>query len=214
MTKRQSVMLSPVLADFNDSAGSADGHYFWQDLICARWIHDDQPENHMDVGSRIDGFIAHLCSFREVTMLDVRPSETNVPGLQYVQGDAQKQLEDYVGKFTSVSSLHAIEHFGLGRYRDTLQLDGHVSGLKNISECVKRNGIFYVSFPIGKSAIEFNAQRVIDPMWAVEQLGSDFKLLEFVLIPWRGNPIYGMSPQDVDRNIWGQAGLYRFRRNE
>ena len=82
----------------------------------------------------------------------------------------------------------------------------------NISECVKQDGLLYLSFPIGVEAIEFNSQRVVDPMWAVNKL-SDFTLEEFILIPWRGKPIFDISPMEVDRSTWGQAGLYKFRKN-
>ena len=46
--------LSPVLNDFSAQAGSADGHYFWQDLICAKWINDLASKNHLDVVSRVN----------------------------------------------------------------------------------------------------------------------------------------------------------------
>lgn len=203
--------LSPVLNDFSAQAGSADGHYFWQDLICARWIHDLAPVSHLDVGSRVDGFLAHLLSFRSVSLVDVRPLKIEIPGLSVVIGDAQSNLSDNIGVFESVSSLHCIEHFGLGRYRDPLDKDGHIKGIGNISECVDSKGSLFISFPIGKERVEFNEQRVIDPMWPILQL-KDFKLKKFVLIPWRGEPIYGIGPDEVDIQVNGQAGLYWFER--
>ncbi len=201
----------PVLADFRESAGSADGHYFWQDLIAARWVHQTNPQHHLDVGSRVDGFVAHLLTFRAVTLLDVRPVRTPVPGLSFTQGNAQEELGHLEGSFDSVSSLHAIEHFGLGRYGDPLQIDGHLKGLRNIANCVAPGGTLYVSFPIGKPEVHFNAQRVLDPVWPLEVL-TDFSLEEFVVIPWRGEPTYGLSPSQVDLSRVGQAGLYRFVR--
>jgi len=209
---RSSWRLSPVLNDFSSQAGSADGHYFWQDLICATWIHESAPKKHLDVGSRIDGFLAHLLSFRAVTLVDVRPFSAKIPGLTVVIGDAQSNLVGHLGKYDSVSSLHCIEHFGLGRYRDPLDKDGHIKGLRHISECVESKGSFFVSFPIGEEKVEFNEQRIIDPEWPLPQL-TDFKLKEFVLIPWRGEPVYGLQPSEVDRKIKGQAGLYWFERN-
>jgi SAM-dependent methyltransferase len=209
--KGRSFVFAPALLDFSDSAGSADGHYFWQDLICARWIHKESPKKHLDVGSRIDGFIAHLLIFMDVTLLDIRDSPLRVQGLRFLRGDAQDQLNKYAKQFDSVSSLHSIEHFGLGRYRDSLQIDGHVSGLSNISKCVKPKGVLYVSFPIGKESTEFNSQRILSPNWPQELL-SDFTLEEFVLIPWRGIPVYNLNPSEVNTNIKGQAGLYKFRR--
>jgi len=205
------IRLSPVLNDFKASAGSADGHYFWQDLICAKWIYESNPSNHLDVGSRIDGFIAHLLTFRKVTLLDIRPLSTEIPNLNYLIGNAQESMTDLDSKFASVSSLHSIEHFGLGRYSDPIDLQGHLKGLKSIASCVEESGSLYVSFPIGQPTIEFNEQRIILPTWPGEIL-KDFTLEEFVLIPWRGIPIYGLSPSQVDLNVKGQAGLYRFKR--
>lgn len=203
--------LSPVLNDFSAQAGSADGHYFWQDLICAQWINQLASKNHLDVGSRVDGFLAHLLSFRSVTLVDVRPLDLPIPGLTVAVGDAQSNLVGKIGKYESVSSLHCIEHFGLGRYRDNLDKDGHIKGLRNISDCVEDNGSLFVSFPVGQERVEFNEQRIIDPEWPIWNL-VDFSLKEFVLIPWRGQPIYGLKPNEVDKKIVGQAGLYWFER--
>ena len=35
----------------------------------------------------------------------------------------------------SISCLHALEHFGLGRYNDPLDPNGHLKGFNNISKC-------------------------------------------------------------------------------
>ena len=209
---RSGYKLSPVLNDFFAQAGSADGHYFWQDLICAKYIHDLAPKKHLDVGSRIDGFLAHLLSFRSVTLVDVRPFDLSIPGLTVAIGDAQSNLVDHVGTFDSVSSLHCIEHFGLGRYGDNLDKDGHIKGIKHIAECVGKKGSLFISFPIGEEKVEFNEQRIIDPEWPILHLRG-FNLKEFVLIPWRGEPIFGLLPSAVDKKVRGQAGLYWFERN-
>lgn len=204
--------VSPVLNDFKDSAGSADGHYFWQDLICAKWIFAQNPVTHLDVGSRIDGFIGHLITFREVTLLDIRPMKNTVPNLKYIFGNAQDGLTEFRYQFDSVSSLHSIEHFGLGRYGDPLDIEGHTKGLSSIAECVQPGGSLYVSFPIGKSTVEFNEQRIIDANWPSKVL-SDFSLKDFVLIPWKGEPVFGLNPQEINPRLIGQAGLYWFIRN-
>lgn len=125
--------------------------------------------------------------------------------------DAQLGLSALSAKYQSVSSLHSIEHFGLGRYNDPLDVDGHLKGIKNLSETVELGGVMYVSFPIGRPQIEFNSQRIMDPLWAVETL-TDFSLEEFVLIPWTDPPRFGLDPSEVDHKINGQCGLYRMRR--
>jgi len=207
----RNVRLSPALLDFSDQSGVADGHYFWQDLIVAQWIFKENPISHLDVGSRIDGFVAHLLTFREVEILDIRPSPLRIPNLKANIGDATSEIQVGQKQYSSVSSLHSIEHFGLGRYGDFLDINGHLKGLINIAEKVKLGGTLYVSFPIGRPVTEFNSQRIIHPQWPVEVL-DNFKLLEFVVVPWTGNPIYGLSVGSVDLNVMGQAGIYRFNR--
>jgi len=55
--------LYPILEDLGDEAGVASGHYFHQDLWAARKVFARRPVEHVDVGSRIDGFVAHLLTF-------------------------------------------------------------------------------------------------------------------------------------------------------
>ena len=55
---------SPVFSDRRDLSGVASGHYFHQDLLVARKIYQRNPERHVDVGSRVDGFVAHVATFR------------------------------------------------------------------------------------------------------------------------------------------------------
>lgn len=205
------ILLAPALSDFKEDSGSAKGHYFWQDLICARWIFSNNPLVHLDLGSRIDGFICHLLPFTKVEILDIRPLSVEIPGLTSRIVDAQSGLSGAVEKYQSVSSLHSLEHFGLGRYSDPLDKNGHEKGLRNLSEAVDVGGNLYISFPIGEPRIEFNSQRVVHPLWPLEIL-TKFSLQEFVLIPWVDPPIYGLHPSQVDLKTEGQCGLYNLRR--
>lgn len=205
------ISVSPALLDFAENAGSADGHYFWQDLHCAQWITTRNPKSHLDIGSRIDGFVAHLLTSQEVTVMDIRNIESNIPNLKFIQADLQSATSKPGTSYDSVSSLHSIEHFGLGRYGDPLDIERHKKGLINISKLVNSSGYLYISFPIGAPAIQFNQQRIIHPTWPIEIL-KDFNLERFILIPWRGSPVLNTRPSDVDITIQGQAGLYEFRR--
>src|ERR1700752_4310950 len=71
----------PCLTDFYDQSGIARGHYFYQDLMVAQKISERKPRKHLDVGSRIDGFVAHVASFREVEVLDIRALNSVVPNI-------------------------------------------------------------------------------------------------------------------------------------
>jgi len=147
----------------------------------------------------------------DVTLFDIRNIQNAVPGLKFAMADVQTSTQEYIEAFDSVSSLHAIEHFGLGRYGDPLSTEGHINGLINISMCVKKGGYLYLSFPVGKDEIHFNAQRVLKPDWPLGIL-TGFLVEEVVLIPWRGEPVKIKDFSEVDENKLGQAILYRFKR--
>ena len=72
-----------VYGDRTDNAGVATGHYFHQDLLVAREIFNRTPRRHIDVGSSVSGFVAHVGSFREIDVLDVRPLSVDVPVLVF-----------------------------------------------------------------------------------------------------------------------------------
>jgi hypothetical protein len=207
----KNLRISPALLDFSDQSGVADGHYFWQDLIVAQWIFKANPTSHLDIGSRLDGFVAHLLTFREVEISDIRPLAHSIPNLTVNVGNAISALNVNNKQYDSVSCLHSIEHFGLGRYGDPIDVHGHVKGLINIAGKVKPGGILYLSFPIGYPITEFNSQRIIHPNWPVEVL-NNFALLEFVVIPWTGSPLYGQSIENLDLKVVGRAAIYRFQR--
>jgi hypothetical protein len=166
--------LMPCLHDRHQEGGDARSEYFWQDLLVARLIHQAAPRRHVDIGSRIDGFVAHVASFREIEVLDVRPITMALPGIQFKQADLMddreldRLLETAGGSSDSVSCLHALEHFGLGRYGDRLDPKGWRKGLRNLARLVENGGTLYLSVPIGTERVEFNANWVFDPRRIVE----------------------------------------------
>jgi SAM-dependent methyltransferase len=160
---RQLIVIKPCLHDKFEEGGSARGEYFWQDLYIARKIFQANPERHVDIGSRIDGFVAHVASYREIEVIDIRPIQSVVPGVTFRRIDMMSddlQLQNYCD---SVSCLHALEHFGLGRYGDPLDVDGHIKGLRNLARLLKAGGCLYLSVPVGIARIEFNANRILCP---------------------------------------------------
>src|SRR5712692_9241557 len=62
--------IRPCLHDRGAEAGAVRGEYFWQDLYVAQKIFKASPRKHVDVGSRINGFVAHVASFREIEVID------------------------------------------------------------------------------------------------------------------------------------------------
>ena len=155
--------LRPCLHDWHEEGGITKSEYFWQDLLVARKIFEARPEKHVDIGSRVDGFVAHVASFREIEVFDIRPITTKVPGATFIQADLMNPVEGMAGYCDSLSCLHALEHFGLGRYGDPIDPKGYERALVSMARLLKKGGIFYLSVPIGMDRVEFNAHRIFDP---------------------------------------------------
>ena len=89
--KFNKLKLFPILDDWFEVAGTAKGHYFHQDLIVAQQIYSANPKVHIDVGSRIDGFVAHVASFRTIKIIDIRPLERSQhPNIEFLQHDLMR----------------------------------------------------------------------------------------------------------------------------
>jgi len=161
-----SITMVPCLHDSYERAGAAHSEYFVQDLLVARWIYEANPRRHVDVGSRVDGLVAHVACFREIEVFDVRPMSMSVPGVVFKQANLMEPVESAAvsdGYCDSLSCLHAIEHFGLGRYGDPIDPLGYERGIANMARLVAPGGRFYLSTPVGRERVEFNANRVFDP---------------------------------------------------
>lgn len=166
----------PCLHDWYEEAGTTRSEYFWQDLLVARMIFAARPEKHVDVGSRVDGFVAHIASFREIEVFDIRPITARIPGVTFTQADLMTSDPDVTDYCDSLSCLHALEHFGLGRYGDPIDSKGWEFGIRNMAKILRAGGVLYLSVPVGVERVEFNAHRVFDPNTIVD-VADENKLL-------------------------------------
>lgn len=156
------IQIEPRLGDRTAQAGAL-GEYFWQDLFVAKRILEIAPTRHVDVGSRIDGFVAHLACSRTLDIIDIRPLSEVIPGVAFHQVDITNLPEKWKKSADCVTCLHTIEHFGLGRYGDPIDADGWKSGLKNLAGIVQPGGRLILSTPVGSQRIKFNSHRIFDP---------------------------------------------------
>ena len=169
----------PCLNEWSEQSGIAKGHYFHQDLLIAEKINNNNPSKHVDIGSRIDGFVAHVASFREIEVFDIRQLSSSHTNIIFKQCDIMSDDFELLDYCDSISSLHVVEHLGLGRYGDTVDSQGHLKGLQHILMMLKRGGKFYFSVPIGEQRIEFNAHRVFSLRYLFELLTKDYQIDSF-----------------------------------
>lgn len=200
----------PRLGDRYQNAGIAKGDYFHQDLWVARKIFTVNPREHWDIGSRVDGFIAHLLSFRNVNVIDIRALDSKIPGLIFHQGDVTA-LNIPNNSIESLSCLHAMEHVGLGRYGDSIDPEGCFKGMQEIQRVLAPGGILYFSVPIGKERLEFNAHRIFDPLTILDVFSS-LKLVEFAAVNGIGDLIEMAQLEDF-RAVPRALGLFIFEKS-
>lgn len=148
----------------------------------------NKPQNHIDIGSRVDGFISHLLAGGiETSIIDIRPLKINnigfgVPKLHFIQADATNLENIDDNSINSLSSLHAVEHFGLGRYGDEVDPEAHFKAMHSLERVLAIGGTLYFSVPVSKQdKLCFNAHRIFAPLTIVNAM-SKLDLVNMFLI--------------------------------
>jgi hypothetical protein len=156
-----------------------DPHYFYQGAWLARRLRDAPAAFHVDVGSSV--MMVNVISATMKTMfLDFRPLRVTVPHLHPVAGNLTR-LPFADASVPSLSCLHVIEHVGLGRYGDPLDPQGGRLAAENLERIVRPGGRLFLSTPIGRERVCFNAHRVYAPK-TVTALFPTLRLESFALV--------------------------------
>lgn len=203
--------LMPMLYDRFDTAGDAQGHYFFQDLWAARKIYQRRPSRHVDIGSRVDGFVAHLLVFMPVEIIDVRALHSVMPEIVFIQDDATRLAQFADNSLDSISSLHAAEHFGLGRYGDPIAPRAHLDFMASLARVLKPGGRLYFGIPIGRERLEFNAHRILSPS-SVMNAFAGLELVSFAAIGDDGKFHADARPSEMAQASYG-CGLFEFTKS-
>ena len=189
-------------------AGIMQGHYFFQDIWAAEKVFLQKPGLHVDIASRIDGFVAHILPFCKVEYVDIRKMNSTLSNLVFREGSIL-QLPYPDNSVTSLSCLHVIEHIGLGRYGDAIDPEGFAKAAVELVRVLAPGGHLYFGTPIGEEKLYFDAHRV----FAVETILHIFQglvLEEFSLINDKAREIIPhASYADANHCKYG-CGLFAF----
>lgn len=199
--------LQPCLGDWSTHT-PFDAHYFYQGAWLARRVCAEKVAKHVDIGSSVLT-ISVLSAHVETVFVDYRPLNVSLPGLTSIGGDILN-LPFPDDSIESLSCLHVIEHIGLGRYGDPIDPLGSVKAALELQRVVSRGGKLFLSLPVGRERVCFNAHRVHSPI-SVLKLFSQMKLIEFSCVDDAGWYSEKNSVEDAVSFEYG-CGLFVFEK--
>lgn len=157
----------PIYYEDNGNCSSLSD-YSILSFIVIQDIFKRRISNHFDIGSAVEKFIIPLSAAGvKVTLLDIRKTNFldafNITNEVFDACNVNKvnSILSKNDEIKSISCIHAIEHFGLGRYGDNIDPYAQQKFIFNISRILQKNSIFYLGMPIGNNDIYFNAHRMM-----------------------------------------------------
>ncbi|OFZ65886.1 MAG: hypothetical protein A2V79_06825 [Betaproteobacteria bacterium RBG_16_56_24] len=199
--------LQPCLGDWSTHT-PFDAHYFYQGAWLARRIRSSKIAKHVDIGSSVLT-MSVLSAHVETTFVDYRPLKASLPGLTSIAGNIL-DLPFADDSVESLSCLHVIEHIGLGRYGDPLDPQGSVKAALELQRIVSSGGNLFLSLPVGRERICFNAHRVHAPA-SVLGMFTQMRLAEFSYVDDQGR-YYEDRPVEEAVHLEYGCGLFKFEK--
>lgn len=185
-----------------------DAHYTYHPAWAARVLARTKPAVHIDISSILH-FSAVISAFVPVRFYDYRPAHLQLDNFDSGFADLKK-LPFENDSIESISCMHTIEHIGLGRYGDDIDVKGDVKAINELKRVTRPHGNILFVTPVGRPKIEFNAHRI----YSYEQIVGYFEgcdLVEFALIPDEGGLLLNAEPDLVKKQRYG-CGCFLFKK--
>jgi len=183
----------PCLADRTQET-PIDPQYFYQAAWGASKIWSQMPHMHVDVGSDVK-FVGMLSAAVKVEFVDIRPLPVQLENLTCRQGTIL-DLPYADSSVQSISSMHVIEHIGLGRYGDPIDPEGTRKACAELARVLIQGGRLYLSAPLGMPRIQFNGQRVLS-IGEICTFLPGLSLVEMALVDNHGKFHPNIAPEHV-----------------
>ncbi len=205
----ETVFSTQPCLDDNTEVTAFEPHYTYHPAWAARVLASTKPAKHIDISSIIY-FGTLVSAFIPVEFYDYRPAGVHLSN--YTSGKTDlTNLHFESNSIESLSCMHTVEHIGLGRYGDPMDVEGDIKAMKELARVLEIGGSLLFVVPIGKPKIAFNAHRIYSYQYILDQFSS-LKLKEFVLIPDAFEHVgYIVNPpkEVTDRQGWG-CGCFWF----
>lgn len=195
----------PCLSDWLPST-PYDPHYFFQGAWLARRLAAIKPAQHVDIGSSVLT-LSVLSAHVPTVFVDYRPLNVDISNLQCVAGNIVS-LPFATASLQSLSCMHVLEHIGLGRYGDPIDPEGSRKAAAELARVLSPGGRLYLTVPVGRSRVCFNAHRVFAPQ-AISRLFPGLRLSGFSWVNDAGHLHASGQPEDAAASEYG-CGLYEF----
>ena len=190
-----------------------DRHYIYHTSWAARILAETKPKYHVDISSDLR-FATLVSAFIPVKFHDFRQVDLKLPNLTSEHADLTNLPFDDTS-IKSLSTMHVVEHIGLGRYGDPIDPQGDLKAISELKRVLSADGDLLFVVPIGKARIQFNAHRIYN----YEQIMNYFrelKLQQFALIPDEpkdGGLILDATEEMAYKQSYG-CGCFWFRKHE
>ena len=156
--------------EFQFSDLRLDFIYAYQDTLAFdifnRIVSRDSIKEFLDVGSKLSSMIFFSrmakCFYLEPKNPELlNPATKPWLNIELIRGEGQR-LEFSDGKLKLITCLHALEHFGLGRYGDNIDYQGDLKALVEFNRVLEPGGTLLISVPYSYSTpeIRFHGERV------------------------------------------------------
>jgi hypothetical protein len=188
-----------------------DRHHLLHTAWAARILAQLKPLEHVDISSFLY-FNTLVSAFIPIRFYDLHPPKLELNGLKVEKADLT-DLPFPNNSIRSLSSMHVLEHIGLGRYGDPIDPQADLKAIVELKRVLAQGGHLLLVVPIGKPKVIFNARRI----YGYQQIISyfyPFQLMQFTLIPDNpkmGNLIEG-APKEFVNTQKNACGCFLFRK--
>jgi SAM-dependent methyltransferase len=197
----------PQLGD-RTSTTPVDSHYLHQGAWVNRHLRQTVPVRHVDIASAVY-YLGFFAAIAPTDFVDIRPAVLNMPGVTEREGSVLALPYDNES-LRSLSCLHVVEHIGLGRYGDPIEPRGTEFACAELARVLAPGGTLYVSLPVGRPRVSFNAHRVHD-VAQVREYFRTINLLSFDAVLDDGRYITDCDDATASAQEYA-CGMFRFSR--
>ena len=200
----------PILNDRTETT-SYDKHYVYHIGWASRIIANIKPQKHIDISS-MHWFPIILSAFLPVDYYDYRPLQVHLTNLKTLHADITNLPFDD-NSIKSLSSMHVVEHIGLGRYGDPIDPNGDLKAINELKRVLAPLGYLLFVVPVGKPKIVFNAHRIYSYSQIMDYF-KDLTLIDYALISGYDNYnglIQNATKEQTDIEDYG-CGCFLFKK--